>query len=97
MSEQPYPILRSHVDRKSDEYRRYHQAGVPHYWILDQLDRTLTVHRHAADGYTIALRAEAGHQGFTGEALAEWHAMQVSSRSTVPSAASVTRGLLHNG
>jgi acetyl-CoA carboxylase carboxyltransferase component len=27
MSEQPYPILRSHVDRKSDEYRRYHQAG----------------------------------------------------------------------
>ena len=42
--------------------RRYHAAGVPHYWILDQLDRTLTVHRHAADGYTIALRAEAGER-----------------------------------
>ncbi len=39
--------------------RRYHQAGVPHYWILDQVDRTLTVHRHGPDGYVIALRAEA--------------------------------------
>ena len=39
--------------------RRYHQAGVPHYWIIDQLDRTLTVHRHGLDGYLIALRAEA--------------------------------------
>ena len=38
---------------------RYHQAGVPHYWILDQVDRTLSVHRHTADGYVIALRAEA--------------------------------------
>jgi Uma2 family endonuclease len=38
---------------------RYHQAGVPHYWIVDQLDRTLTVHRHTTDGYLIALRAEA--------------------------------------
>jgi Uma2 family endonuclease len=39
--------------------RRYHQAGVPHYWILDQLDRTLTVHRHTPEGYLVALRAEA--------------------------------------
>jgi Uma2 family endonuclease len=39
--------------------RRYHQAGVPHYWIIDQLDRTLTVYRHTADGYLVALRAEA--------------------------------------
>jgi len=39
--------------------RRYHQAGVPHYWILDQLDRTLTVHRHTDGGYLVALRAEA--------------------------------------
>lgn len=38
--------------------RRYHQAGVPHYWILDQVDRTLTVHRHTPDGYLVALRAE---------------------------------------
>jgi Uma2 family endonuclease len=39
--------------------RRYHQAGIPHYWILDQVDATLTVHRHTADGCLVALRAEA--------------------------------------
>lgn len=39
--------------------RRYHQSGVPHYWILDQVERTLTVHRHGEGGYLIALRAEA--------------------------------------
>lgn len=42
--------------------RRYHQAGVTHYWILDQMDRTLTVHRHTPDGYLVALRAEAGER-----------------------------------
>ena len=39
--------------------RRYHQSGVPYYWILDQVDRTLTVHRHTNDGYLVGLRAEA--------------------------------------
>lgn len=39
--------------------RRYHPAGVPHYWILDQVDRTLTVHRHTPDGYLVALRVPA--------------------------------------
>lgn len=38
---------------------RYHQATVPHYWILDQLDHTLTVYRHTPDGYLVALRADA--------------------------------------
>ncbi len=38
--------------------RRYHQAGVPHYWILDQLDGTLTVYRYTTDGYLVALRAD---------------------------------------
>ncbi|MCK6538233.1 MAG: Uma2 family endonuclease [Polyangiaceae bacterium] len=37
--------------------RRYHQAQVPHYWVIDQLDRTLTVYRHTAEGYLVALRA----------------------------------------
>lgn len=41
--------------------RRYHQAGVPHYWLLDPADRTLTVYRHQADGYLVALTAE-GHE-----------------------------------
>ncbi|MBZ0234262.1 MAG: Uma2 family endonuclease [Deltaproteobacteria bacterium] len=42
--------------------RRYHQAGVPHYWILDQVERTLTVHRHTTDGYLVRLRAEAAER-----------------------------------
>jgi Uma2 family endonuclease len=42
--------------------RRYQQAGVPHYWILDQVDRTLTVYRHTPDGYLVALRAQASER-----------------------------------
>jgi len=42
--------------------RRYHQAGVPHYWILDQLGRSLTVYRHTLEGYVVALAAEAGEK-----------------------------------
>lgn len=42
--------------------RGYHQVGVPHYWIIDQVDRTLTVHRHTPDGYLVVLRAEAGER-----------------------------------
>lgn len=38
---------------------RYHQSGVPHYWIVDQTDRTLTVYRHTPEGYLVAVRAEA--------------------------------------
>ncbi len=37
--------------------RRYHQAGVPHYWIVDQVERTLTVHRHTPDGYLVSSRS----------------------------------------
>lgn len=37
----------------------YHHAGVPHYWLLDPSDRTLTVYRHMPDGYLVAQRAEA--------------------------------------
>lgn len=42
--------------------RRYHQAGVPHYWLLDHVARTLTVHRHTADGYLIVVSAEASER-----------------------------------
>lgn len=55
----------SEANRTTDtvmKLRRYHQAGVPHYWILDHIDRTLTVHRHTGDGYLVALRAEAGER-----------------------------------
>jgi Uma2 family endonuclease len=67
--ERPCPIrpdwiceITSDTHRANDtvvKLRRYHQSAVPHYWILDQLDRTLTVHRHTADGYLVALRAAA--------------------------------------
>ncbi len=53
----------SDANRTTDtvkKLRRYHEAGVPHYWILDQRDRTLTVYRYAGDGYVIALAAEEG-------------------------------------
>lgn len=42
--------------------RRYHQAGVPHYWIIDQVDKTLTVLRHTTEGYLLALRATSGER-----------------------------------
>lgn len=38
--------------------RLYHRSGVPHYWIADPRDATLTVMRWSADGYVTRLRAE---------------------------------------
>lgn len=52
----------SDTNRTTDtvtKLNRYHQAGVPHYWILDQFEQTLTVHRHATDGYILVLAAAA--------------------------------------
>jgi Uma2 family endonuclease len=40
--------------------RLYHHAHIPHYWILDPRDATLTVMRWSADGYVTLLRAERG-------------------------------------
>lgn len=40
---------------------RYHSGGIPFYWIVDQLERTLTVYRHTDEGYLVALAAE-GHE-----------------------------------
>ena len=42
---------------KLDVYRR---ATVPHYWIVDPVTETLTVHRWTPEGYLIALRAARG-------------------------------------
>lgn len=39
--------------------RAYHQAGVPHYWLVDPVDRTLVVMRHAEGGYLNVLAATA--------------------------------------
>lgn len=40
--------------------RIYHRARIPHYWIADPRDATLTVMRWADAGYTTVLRAERG-------------------------------------
>lgn len=42
--------------------RRYHQAGVQHYWLLDPLARTLHVFRYTPENYVLALAAEAGER-----------------------------------
>lgn len=36
---------------------RYHQAGVPNYWLLDPADGTLTVMRYSEAGYITVLAA----------------------------------------
>lgn len=41
------------------ETRAYHQAGVPHYWLVDPGERTLVVMRHADAGYVTVLAATA--------------------------------------
>lgn len=38
--------------------RRYHQAGLPHYWLVDPRAQTLVVYRHQPDGYLNVLSAE---------------------------------------
>lgn len=40
--------------------RLYHRAELPHYWLVDPRDATLTVMRWSADGYVTLLRAEKG-------------------------------------
>ena len=40
--------------------RLYHRVAVPHYWIVDPAEATLTVMRWSADGYVTLLRAERG-------------------------------------
>jgi Uma2 family endonuclease len=42
--------------------RIYHQHEVPHYWIIDPRDETLTVHRWSAAGYVQVLLAQRGER-----------------------------------
>lgn len=51
----------SQTNRASDtvvKLRRYHAAGVPHYWLLDPMAGTLTVLRHEPPGYLQVLAAQ---------------------------------------
>jgi Uma2 family endonuclease len=38
--------------------RLYHQVAIPHYWIVDPREATLTVMRWSSDGYVTLLIAE---------------------------------------
>lgn len=38
-----------------EKLRLYHDAGVPHYWVLDPDRHTLRVHRFAEPGYQVVL------------------------------------------
>ncbi len=40
--------------------RTLHEAGVPHYWVLDHKEQLLFVHRWSPEGYIVVLRAAAG-------------------------------------
>lgn len=40
--------------------RLYHRNAVPHYWLVDSRDETLTVMRYMAEGYLTVLTAERG-------------------------------------
>ncbi len=40
--------------------RLYHRVEIPHYWLVDPRDATLTVMRLHPDGYVILARAERG-------------------------------------
>lgn len=42
--------------------RLYHRAKVPHYWIVDPAERTLSVNRWSEDGYIEVLSAERGER-----------------------------------
>ena len=42
--------------------RIYHQNEVPHYWIVDPRDQTMTVHRWSAAGYIQVLLAQRGER-----------------------------------
>lgn len=42
--------------------RRYHEAGVPHYWLIDPDSGTLNVFRHETQGYLSVLVADRGQR-----------------------------------
>lgn len=53
------------TNRRNDLVRKkrvYHRHQVPHYWILDPDEGTLTVYRWAADGYLELLIGERGEE-----------------------------------
>jgi Uma2 family endonuclease len=53
------------TNRRNDlvkKKRVYHRYQVPHYWIIDPTEETLSVYRWASDGYIEILAAERGER-----------------------------------
>lgn len=53
------------TNRRTDlikKKRVYHRTQVPHYWIVDPIEETLTVYRWTPDGYLELLMAERGER-----------------------------------
>ena len=53
------------TNRRNDlikKRRIYHRHGVPHYWIVDPTEETLSVCRWTPDGYVEVLSAERGEE-----------------------------------
>jgi Uma2 family endonuclease len=48
------------TDDTVKKLRLYHRVAIPHYWLVDPRDATLTVMRWSSDGYVNVLRAERG-------------------------------------
>jgi Uma2 family endonuclease len=48
------------TDDTVKKLRLYHRVGVPHYWLVDPRDSTLTVMRWHESGYITVMRAERG-------------------------------------
>ena len=49
------------TNRRNDlvkKKRTYHEARIPHYWIVDPAEGTLSVHRWGPDGYIEVLAAQ---------------------------------------
>jgi Uma2 family endonuclease len=44
------------------KFRIYQHAAIPHYWIIDPMAGTLTVHRWSSEGYLVALVARRGER-----------------------------------
>jgi Uma2 family endonuclease len=56
-------ILSSNRRRDLVEKKRiYHQHQVGHYWVIDPVDETLSVHRWHADGYVEVVIGERGQR-----------------------------------
>jgi Uma2 family endonuclease len=54
-------VSASHAsDDTVKKLRAYHREAIPHYWIVDPRDVTLTVMRWSEAGYVTLLRAERG-------------------------------------